>query len=481
MTDSHPVEQSFSLLDLPYYTLIDSLLGSETLSARDLATLRLVSRAFKNLVDDELVWRRRITDDFNFPEHASARVRGWQQLYRGLARPTAFVWGQKENCRLGIAPSELREELRVIISRHGAPFPLELDYSKASTSTPRSVSDERATGIGGPVEIVAGGWSFHALTTAGEVLFWGTLDGLPFSAGRTLESSSFRVQTPQVLKRATKSPIKTVSSGRSHAVALTTDQEVLEWHDWSLAVRHEPFIELARQDRTTTIAQVEAGWDFNVALLHSQHSHDATVKTSEVIYWHSLWITQEATKNDAHERGTTWEGVRRITLPELPEISDDVAKEIGTSPGSPQLITRIAAGENWIIALTQHGLVYKIDTATLATDGQHAHLAAGRLDWSLLEKFCLPSKMAQLDAFKEGSNLAGLVNKNIRITHINGQFRSFAAYTPAISRGEEGGHGGHSDRGGIVLLGNGQSQRDTDPIIKPELQGAGVIKASMGE
>jgi SCF-associated factor 1 len=435
------------LHDLPYDVLMHSLLP--LFAAHELAQLRLVNKEIKSLVDDEHIWKGMIQQDFNFPSHASSRRSGWQTLYRGLSRPTVFVWGQYSNSRLGIPPEELKDELQQFISRYGgATFPLKLPYNL------------QAQEAGPPVEIVAGGWSFHCLTAKGEILFHGQLDG--FQYGVELSSPGCKVSPPRVLKRATKDPVKALSCGRAHGVALTAQQDILEWHNWSLAVKHERLIQLASPN-ATWIAQLEAGWDCTAVLLHSKD--EGSVKRSEVVWWYTQSVNSDRLAQDGPDgENTTWLGVQRSVLPPLPDVSDEVAAELDEMDHkNHSLILRLAAGESWIVALTASGLLYRVELRP-----EHPNQ---RQEWILLDNFCLPSKIAQLDYFANGLGTSkGLINSNLRITHINAQFRNFAAYTPSSST-----------EGGIVLLGNSDSGEGSQPIIKPELQGAGVIKVSMGE
>lgn len=465
MADEIAGPSSCPLLELPHEILLDVC---TRLEGKDLAQLRLLNHFTKDLVDDELLWRRLLQDDYNFPSQASARITGWQKLYRGLSRPYVFVWGQRENSRLGIRPDELSEEVRYLMAQHrGAPFPLELDYRKAQRTAAAMLAGDGKVDLGAPVEIVAGGWSFHILTSRGEVLFWGQLDGYMWDESDDLSSPGVQVQSPQVLRRATSDPVRSLSCGRAHAVALTSKQDILEWHNWSMANRHDTLLQMSDPERRTNIAQLEAGWDFTVVLLHSTSlSKPSQHATSEIVYWQS---------HNQPVSATSWQQGRRETLPPLPEPSEAVAAELPQEdPEAHQLITQVAAGERWIVALTRSGLLYKIHPwSGIRADG----IAR---EWVLLEHFCLPSKIAQLDHFKESEAAKSLISSDLRITHVSGQFRNFVAYTP--ERGQSQTHlGDEAKPGGIVLLGNDESFKASKPIVKPELQGIGVIKVSMGD
>lgn len=445
-----------------------------------------------------------LAEDYNFPLQASARVSGWQQLYRGLSRPNVFVWGQAENRRLGIEPREIDEKLgEMIRDWDSAPFPLKVNYKQARQAKTGVMPSD----VGAPVKIVAGGWSFHVLTSQGEVLFWGTLDGDVYwasSGEQDLANPHIGVQSPQVLCRAGLSPIRSVAGGRKHAIALTEDKEILEWHSWDTAVRHEPLWQTIRQDERMHVAQLEAGWDFTVALLHhfprsslqaSRLASEGPESTlSEVIYWHKEWVSRKEAVNGMQ----TWLDVRRISLPALPEPSLEVVTELASASGNAhRTIAQVAAGEDFVIALTLSGLVYKLDVAPVPHVGEldgdlgstthPATLLARSLNegsrrWELMEHFCLPSRIARLSSFTQDQRLAALVTPATRIAHISAQFRTWAAYTNAdFSHSNAPEADRPFETGGIVLLGKGSSIRDTGPIVMTELQGTGVIKVSVGD
>ncbi|CAO1618129.1 unnamed protein product [Parajaminaea phylloscopi] len=468
------------------------------LQVGDLLALRLVSKYCKALVDDEIIWRRRIAEDFNFPAHASARVTGWQQLYRGLSRPNVFVWGQAANCRLGIAPRELDEKVRVLVSNHdGAPFPLKVDYKQATSSGAGSGMD-----VGAPVRMIAGGWSFHVLTSRGDILYWGTLDGDVWSVGNDLTDPHVRIQTPSLLTRPTPEPVRLLAGGRKHAVALTSEQRILEWHSWDTAVQHEPLVQTTRSENQLSVLQLEAGWDFTVALLGSvQHTtrgqswgSGQRKATTELVYWHYDWV---ARKEEVGGR-PTWVGVRTITLPALPSPSEQVSQEIeAVETSDNQTVAQVAAGEDFVIVLTVSGLIYKLDVSPVAhivprdeqeQPGTHPAtslaraFAHGDRAWRLMEHFCLPSRIASLSSFSNDERLANLVGARTRIAHVSAQFRTWAAYsTVQLPTQEQPKTAEHSDDSGIVLLGKSDNVEESGPTVKPELQGIGVIKVSSGD
>lgn len=393
----------------------------------------------------------------------------------------------------------------LVRNTNGSPFPLLLDYTRAG---PLDV-------IGSPVEIIAAGWSFHVLTSKGEVLVWGTLDGSVYSQSTDLADPHVRVKHPQVLKRSSPHPVTSISSGRAHAVALTSKQEVLEWYDWSCAPRHEPLLTPDNQ-HPSHIEQLEAGWDFTVALVHT--TEDASIgksgrTTSRVEYWNNDWMQDEAHRirrersDDAESR--VYHAVRKVSLPPLPPPSQTAWEEMRdedeeAGPGQNvsdrhQLITRIGAGDQFVVALTASGLVYRLlidlpwqplnQPNNAQPDVHQAELLrrmfeseSGTRTWELMEDFCLPSRIAALPAFQDDDQRRRLISPNLRITHLDAHFGHFVTYSPTAgsSSSPSENEGISQSNTGIVLIGT-QNEREKTPEVKKELQGIGVIKMSLGE
>ena len=70
------------LKDIPDEVLLDNLFPNLDLQA--LLALSSVNRALALLGSDELLWKRKLKDDFNFDGNVSARTSGWKFIYRGL-------------------------------------------------------------------------------------------------------------------------------------------------------------------------------------------------------------------------------------------------------------------------------------------------------------------------------------------------------------------------------------------------------------
>lgn len=81
----------FSLQDIPVEVLLDNLLPS--LPIPDLLRLGCTNHLFASLCNDDMFWKRKLQQDFNFSDEGTARSTGWKFIYQGLSRPRTYVWG----------------------------------------------------------------------------------------------------------------------------------------------------------------------------------------------------------------------------------------------------------------------------------------------------------------------------------------------------------------------------------------------------
>lgn len=478
-------------LELPLPVVVDNLLP--LLSNADLAALRSVSKQAKALVEDEVLWKRKVLADFTFPQHATARMGGWLNLYRGLSNPHVYVWGQLSQGRLGLDLDQLDGDVvRDANSIHGGiPYPVRLT-AIGSVSTQRTLADD----AGAVVEIVAGGWAFHARTSTGRVWHWGTMDGETFAGPRaSMRDPGSKVATPQLMHGLPN--VQSLAGGRCHAVALSTDHELLEWRAWGSVWKLEDLpasitdpspaahaIE-GGQAPKSNIKQLEAGWSFSAVLTH----------TGEVWLWYSDWTADEFQRKyyDGHERESMLHAdppgygdqkvfplrVEPVCLPRIP------------GEGDAQHIVQIAAGEDFIVALSASGTLHRIDlhlppptgnewqtirqAYALRRDDDDLGVVVHRLRmkrflesharWQALAAFERPESHPDFDPTWLARGVAG------RITHISAHFRRFVVIVPVI----------HNDReveDTLVLLGTPDS---VQPEMVPELQARGVIKVVMGD
>lgn len=497
-------------LDLPLPLVVDNLLP--LLDNRDLASLRCVSKHAKSLVEDEVLWKRKVLTDFTFPPHASARMGGWFNLYTNLSNPSVYVWGQADNGRMGIDLQQLQGQVRKDVYRIGGiPYPVRLDTIGAERTRNmhggRLGSGGEEEKVGAVVEIVAGGWSFHARTSTGRVWGWGMMDG-EIRAGphSPIRHPGKEVPIPQLMDALP--PIQSLSGGRCHAVALTRDHRVLEWRAWGTVMEVQDLPESVtkpppQSDLTSNITQLEAGWSFTAILTH----------TGEVWVWYSDWsadaFTRTYYRGNAHAARMMADppgnehlsifpiNVRPVQLPPFPASPQSDTQDTGAK------IIQIAAGEDFLVALTESGTLHRIDLHLLGPTTAEDHLIVRRVlenrddpddrdrgalihqalmtrflstraAWEALPLFERPESLDGFDPawlYAPGADGKSDVG---RITHISAHFRRFVAFLPTLPPQSSEGEGGDT----LVLLGSPSSNQ---PEMIPELQARGVIKVTMGD
>lgn len=138
-----------SLTDLPVDILLDNLLPS--VPVNDLLNLSSTNRFFSILGSDDTFWKRKLEEDFNFTDPSTARTSGWKVIYKGLSHPKIFTWGETSHGRLG-----LKKIPESTLGHQDVPFPVRLHIPGVRI-----------------VSLVAGGMSFHALDSEGNVHVWG--------------------------------------------------------------------------------------------------------------------------------------------------------------------------------------------------------------------------------------------------------------------------------------------------------------------
>ena len=140
---------SVSLTDLPVDVLLDNILPSIPIS--DILSLSSTNRFFSLLGSDDTFWKRKLQEDFNFTDPSTARTSGWKVIYKGLSHPRIYTWGENSHGRLGLTGTP-----ESTLGRQDVPFPVRL----------------RIPGVR-IVSLIAGGMSFHALDSQGNVYVWG--------------------------------------------------------------------------------------------------------------------------------------------------------------------------------------------------------------------------------------------------------------------------------------------------------------------
>ncbi|GAA5885629.1 hypothetical protein JCM6882_007502 [Rhodosporidiobolus microsporus] len=474
MTDSAPNDP---LSRLPVDLLTDVLLPVFTpTSLINLASTCRTWHAFLTQPGGpcEILWKKRTAADFHFPTGASGRRSGFCQLYGRLARSSAYVWGQNENGRLALPAASFRlpTSLRSRLINGGISIPTRLELPSP------------------PVSLVAGGWSFHALTASGEIVSWGTLD-----AGNAtgIESSPLhypgRILRPQVLPQSEDiGEAVQLEAGRRHIVALGHDGKVWEFQSFGRAVevRDETgrwgTVAGAGTLSATGVKAVQAGWDYSAVLTNAGDVY---------VWWQQGSALLDRKAAEAGERDLASFSTQGVAFPL--EIDTLRLPPLPPSPSHPEdKIELIACGDNFLIALTSASQLYHLNLSPVPDPARplghqgarddpedspvrsrasrarlEAEFVAGRRGWRRMSRFCDMEEVGQLDAFRETGIAPGT-----RITHVSAQFHSFAAYSvPSTS----------DPAGSIVLLGDNERDEGTIPQVIPELQGLGVIKVSHGD
>jgi SCF-associated factor 1 len=68
--------------DLPVELLLDNFLP--TLGLKSLLNLSCTNKHFAELGNDDLLWKLKLLNDYNFDGTRTARKSGWKAIYKGL-------------------------------------------------------------------------------------------------------------------------------------------------------------------------------------------------------------------------------------------------------------------------------------------------------------------------------------------------------------------------------------------------------------
>ncbi|KAI0630525.1 RCC1/BLIP-II [Trametes polyzona] len=447
------------LTELPVELFLDGIFPY--LPVADLLHLGSTNRFFKQLTDDEAYWHRRIQEDFNFSGSDTARNTGWKFLYKRLSNPQLYVWGEKSAGRLGLA------EVPKTSIRDGVPYPVQLDIPGVRI-----------------VSLVAGGMSFHAIDSRGDVYVWGTLNGETFA----LRNDGFaepgqRAEHPMKLRLPAK--FRSLSCGRLHTTGLDASSQVWTFTSWGRPFRLSSSL-VDRSSPDTTPIQVESGWTFSSILTQSG---------DVLVYWPlggtfktiieskdeefngvedpNLHIAAKA-RVDPKEPNIIpchwWvlHGADPVRLPPIPAHELPELRRTGLS--QEQLneeikLVKIAGIDNCIVGLTNKGHVLRYDRLTGEDSYQEGH-------WEYLPYFSDIEKLQEHAVYRtaEGKDTPE-VNppETMHINHISGSFQTFFAYSTGASS--------------VVLMGKATSDSPatTLPTVIPELQNRAVISVVLGD
>lgn len=154
------------------------------LDSKSLINLSLVSTYFNYLVNDQHIWKRLCHQEFNISQDNAFRNKGWKQLYIALLVDTrVFTWGENQDDRLGLTPKASTDAFQfniryVVNAKTLYKVILIYTYRNPRTRYPRTVTTPQEVAClqnKGIIDIISGGWSFHALDSSGSVWMWGTV------------------------------------------------------------------------------------------------------------------------------------------------------------------------------------------------------------------------------------------------------------------------------------------------------------------
>ncbi|KAF9819314.1 hypothetical protein IEO21_02202 [Rhodonia placenta] len=444
-----------TLADLPIELFIDHIFP--ILPVSDLLSLACTNRFFSQLASDEPFWHRKIQEDFNFPTSDTARNAGWKFLYRRLFNPKVLVWGERSNGRLGLGDGDIPHTAM----REGAPFPVRL----------------RIPGVR-IVHLEAGGMSFHALDSQGNIHVWGTLDGSSAalrSEGYSIPSK--RAEQPMRLNLPVK--FRSISCGRLHCTALDATSHVWTFTSWG-----RPFKimspSLDKSSPETTPVQVESGWAFSSVLTQSgdvlvywpfEGQMETAIAAKNVELDQQSAVTQNKALPTQKEPQVIpcypWElhDVHPVRLPPIPDQA--LPRLTGTGLSDKELdgetkLVKIASMDDIIVGLTNKGHVLMYAPLT----GEDAYQRGA---WRYLPEFSELKHVREHLTFTEGE-IRSEAPDTMRITHISAQFMTFVAYSTGARS--------------VVLIGKPNDSSDTRPLtpqILPALQNRGVISVVLGD
>ncbi|KAF8514431.1 regulator of chromosome condensation 1/beta-lactamase-inhibitor protein II [Hysterangium stoloniferum] len=422
------------LTDIPLEVLIDDLLPYVALES--IPSLSATCKYLASVCDDDTFWKRKLKEDYNFSDSSNARTKGYKFLYRGVKNSTCYVWGLNDDNRLGLG---YQPRQRGIVAQ-SVPYPKQLNVNG-----PRIVS------------LVASGWAFHALDSEGNIHVSGKLQ-CRITVKCRLDGENFssqRVVTPARLKLPQR--ITMLSCGRGHTSALSDRNHVWIFTSWSQPyVLTSPLVSASAL--LNTPRQIESGWRFSAIL----------VESGEVYVW---WpFDGEAGQLvDAHSSNDPEHPKDGIIECQPWEVDIDPLPILDHTLNLPHLrgndqpvgdkIVKIAAGDNFIVAITEGGHVLKVDFFE-GIESFQSRLQP--LRWQYLEAFSEPQHIRALPAFQ---NIA--IPASFKITHISAHFLTFFAYSTGSSS--------------IVLKGSKESGPKSPPDVIPSLQNNNIISVVLGD
>ncbi|KZP01603.1 RCC1/BLIP-II protein [Calocera viscosa TUFC12733] len=435
-----------SLSSLPVEVLIDNLL--DFLPLADLAHLSATNRFFHALCNDDILWKRKLIEDFNYPRVLDARTSGFKPLYKGMKQPKVYAWGSVDNGRLGLSSPELNRS--VVRAYGGVPQPVELE-----------LFSEKGIQI---VQLSAGGWSFNALDSTGALWVWGQLNAETFAFnGDPFSHPGRRAVVPHRITFPDNVKFRSVSSGRNHVSALDSRTNVWTFRSWGRPYR-------LVSPNLSGVEQIACGWNFTAALTSSGEVYVWWPGSGEFAH---VSDDHDAVGGPQRQPGREREGIIEsvgwemsadpLELPGLGSLDDPR----GQTATEKLRIVQIACGTDFVVALTNANQVLKIELGGGdADDGFQVLRQSFRTGrrWEYLPLFSEAKRVAMLPAFQSATTP---VPDDMRITHVSAQFNTFVAYSTGSSS--------------IVLMGTSSTQPDMSPSVVPALQHRSVISVVLGD
>ncbi|KAF5350218.1 hypothetical protein D9758_007798 [Tetrapyrgos nigripes] len=402
---------------------------------------KLAEQFFATLCSDETFWKRKLQDDFNFSGAQTARTSGWKFIYQRLSKPRGGIEEEfsrePKDGRLGLSR-------RPQTTLRDVPYPIQLQIPNSRI-----------------VSLVAGGMSFHALDSEGQIHVWGTLDGTShaltsdgFSESAKSTNTPLRLQLP--------SRTRSISCGRIHSSTMDSTNSIWTFMNWGRPFRLSTQRLSSNPDLIPI--QVECGWMFSSVL----------TKSGDVFIWWPFSgrmetlvrdkmtsMDQEGDKQKATNDGVIpcvcWDlALDPYLLPPIPSLPDLSTSDDAKGYKHTQIM-QIAGFDNHLIALTNHGHVLMFDS--LANEG-----TAPQGSWQYLPNFSEANRVRVHPTFSKGKIAAP---ERMKITHISAHYLKFFAYSTGSNS--------------VVLMGDVNSTPESAPTIIPALQNKSVISVVVGD
>ena len=256
-------------------------------------------------------------------------------------------------------------------------------------------------------------------------------------------------------------PIRRILSGRSYVLAMDESGYLWTWANWGRAG-------LITGDWLThtdiKVKDMAAGWHFSAVLIVNKKT-----SVQEVWVWYQRFLPSEEdtvsalTEIPGRENCYEFEP-QCVRLPDLTAVSafeNPAAEDRDPS----EHIEKLAAGDNFLVALSNSGKVYRIAVLPLQRGPRQrndeedqqdeVHHNDGRLR---------PRQMAEIENLIASRRLVWdflpyFSHPEKRLYHISANFETFFAIGD-----------------GVVLQGRNDMTNQAEPVIRPELQNRGVIR-----